>query len=290
MAITFVTSFFDIGRQTDAPMQKFDNYFAWIEELLKLPINIYFFTSPGLHNRFNYTPRPNLKFKFLPEIPYFDRLDDIKEAWKNYVTGNTSKDTAEFGAMTHAKFRLLCQAIIDDPFGDDHYAWIDAGLLKIATNPELIPSLTPPNKVRMMMLNYISDDEVKDPNFVYSCRYKYAAGLFIAPKVLMRVFCLLMIAQAEHDLFYNRFGLEQEYMAIIYRKYPELFDPYYGTFSDLIVNYLGCNRNSYVTKDILTTALKHNDKIEAAKVAKYILQAPDVNDSDKKISEICLRM
>lgn len=41
MAITFVTSFFDIGRQTDAPMQKFDNYFAWIEGLLKLPINLF---------------------------------------------------------------------------------------------------------------------------------------------------------------------------------------------------------------------------------------------------------
>ena len=44
--ITFVISFFNIGRRTDAHMQKFDNYFAWIEELLKLPINIYFFASP----------------------------------------------------------------------------------------------------------------------------------------------------------------------------------------------------------------------------------------------------
>ena len=279
MTITFVTSFFDIGRKTDAPMQKFDNYFAWIESLLKLPVNLYFFTSPELHDKFKYTPRPNLIFKFLPEVPYFDRIEEIKHAWKNYVTGNPTKDTAEFGAMTHAKFKFLCQAMADDAFGSSHYSWIDAGLLKVATSPELIPTLTPPDKIRMMMLNYISDSEVKDPNFIYSCRYKYAAGLFIGPKALMRVFCLRMIAQAEYDLFYGRFGLEQEYMAIIYRKHPELFDPYYGDFSDLIVNYAGPNSNLHIINNILKEALRHDDIDEAMKIAHY---------TNNKISEITL--
>lgn len=290
MTITFVTSFFDIGRKTDAPMQKFDNYFAWIETLLRLPINIYFFTSPEIHDRINYTPRSNLKFKFLPEVPYFDRIDEIKDAWKNYVTGNTAKDTPEFGAMTHAKFMFLCQAIAYDPFGSEHYAWIDAGLVKVATNPELIPMLSPPDKIRMMMLNYISNAEVNDPNFIYSCRYKYAAGIFIGPKALMRVFCLRMMAQAEYDLFYNRFGLEQEYMAIVYRKHPELFDPYYGDFSDLVVNYSEANSNPHIAKTIMNEALKHNDKEEAKKVAHYILRSPNINDVERKIAEICLRM
>lgn len=290
MTITFVTSFFDIGRKTDAPMQKFDNYFAWIEELLKLPINLYFFTSPELHDRFKYISRSNLIFKFLPEVPYFDRIDEIKDAWKNYVTGNSTKDTAEFGAMTHAKFKFLCQAMADDPFGSSHYGWIDAGLVKVATNIELIPMLSAPDKIRMMMLNYISNAEVSDPNFIYSCRYKYAAGVFIGPKPLMRVFCLRMIAQAEYDLFYNRFGLEQEYMAIIYRKHPELFDPYYGDFSDLVVNYSEAHSNPHIAKGILNEALKHNDKEEAKKVAHYILRSPNINEMERTISEMCLRM
>lgn len=288
--ITFVTAFFDIGRRTDAPMQKFDNYFGWIEQLLKLPINLCFYTSSDLHDRMKYTPRNNLKFIFIDKIPYFDRIEEIKEAWRNYVTGNKEKDTAEFGAMTHAKFQLMYRTINNDPYGDNYYAWIDAGLFKVATNKELIPRLTPPDKIRMMMLNYISSDEINDPNFINSCRYKYAAGLFIAPKLLMNIFCLLMMAYAEKDLLTKRFGLEQEYMAIIYRKYPDLFSPYYGDFSDLIINYSANNRNHHVSRNILTKALQNNDKLEATKVAKFILTSPSINETDRKLAEVCLKL
>jgi len=187
--------------------------------------------------------------------------------------------------MTHAKFNFLCQSMTDDLFRSSHYGWIDAGLVKVATNIELIPMLSPPDKIRMMMLNYISN-AVSDPNFIYSCRYKYAAGVFIGPKPLMRVFCLRMIPQAEYDLFYNRFGLEQEYMAIVYRKHPELFDPYYGDFSDLIVNYSEARSNSHIAKGILNEALKHNDKQKAKKVAHYILRSPNINDMERRISEM----
>lgn len=288
MPITFVTTFFDIGRQTDVPMQKFDNYFAWIEELLKLPINLYFFTSPELKARFNYEERRNLKFKLLPEIPYYDKLTEIQEAWRNYITNNPRKDTPEFGAMTHAKFKFLCQAIADDPFGDEYYAWIDAGIFKVALQPELIPKLVPPSKVKMMILNYTSKEEVKDENFVRACRYKCAAGFFIGPKELMRVFCLLMLAQAEYDLYHKRFGLEQEYMAIVYRKYPEVFDPYYGDFSDLIINYYMTNNNIGIVKRVLTEAIKYGDNEEAQRVAKYLLQSQTLDEIDKHLAQRCL--
>jgi len=283
MNTTFVTSFFDIGRKTDATMQKFDNYFAWIKQLLELPINIYFFTTPELHEQFNYTPRSNLIFKLIPEAPYFDRIDKIKEAWTRYQTGNPSKDTAEFGAITHAKFIFLCQAIAHDPFGDINYSWIDAGLLKIATDPELIPNLKYGDKIKLMMLGHVSREEVERPDFVSTCQYKFAAGLFGGPKQLMRIFCLRMIAQAEYDLYIKRFGLEQEYMAIIYRKYPELFAPYYGSFCDLIVNHNSHYSNYPLIKNILLTALKNNDKDEAIKVIKYVQDSPYIDDNQKHL-------
>lgn len=287
--ITFVTSFFDIGRKTDVHLQNFDNYFTWIEQLLELPINIYFFTSPELHAQFKYTPRPNLVFKFLPEIPYFDRLDIIREAWTQYNTDNPTKDSPEFAAITNGKFNLLCKAIIDDPFGDTHYAWIDAGILKIATNPELIPKLSAPDKIRSMMLGYINNNETKQPDFVNTCRYKFAGGFFIGPKALMRIFCLRMMAEAEYDLYHKKFGLEQEYMAIIYRRYLELFDPYYGCFCDLIVNYDECLNHSAIIKNIFINALKQGDRSEAAKVAKYITKSTKAEINEKRMMEAFLQ-
>lgn len=284
MAITFVTCFFDIGRETDASLQKFDNYFAWIERLLQVPINLYFFTSPEIHDKLQYTSRSNLKFHFIPEIPYFEHLDVIREAWTYYRTGNPKKDTPEFAAITHAKFILLCRAMRENPFGDEHYGWIDAGLLKIATNAELIPTLQSPNLIRTMMLSYTGMEEVKEEEFVKTCRYKFAGGLFVGPKDLLRVYCLRMIAEAEYHLSRGKFGLEQEYMAIIYRRHPELFDCYYGTFTDLIVNYNGLHTSYPLIRNIFIEALKYNDREEAGKVAHYVCNS-NIEGIDRQAME-----
>lgn len=229
-----------------------------------------------------------MKFKLVEEIPYYDRLTEIQGAWRNYITNNPRKDTPEFGAITHGKFKFLYQAIADDPFGDEHYAWIDAGIFKIALHPELIPGLIPPSKVKIMILNYISKEEVNNENFVNSCRYKCAAGFFVGPKELMRVFCLLILAQGEYDLYHKRFGLEQEYMAIVYRKHPEVFDPYYGDFSDLIINYYITNNNYDIVKRILIEAIRYGDKEEAQKVAKYLLRSGTIDEIDKNLAQSCL--
>jgi hypothetical protein len=285
MTITFVTSFFDIGRTTDAPLQKFTNYFAWIEQLLELPINIYFFTTPELHAQIKYTPRANLIWKLIPDVPYYDHLHTIRESWKNYQTGNPTKDTPEFAAITHAKFIFLSRAIAENPFGDTHYGWIDAGLLKIATNPEQLPLLIPSDRIRCLLLNYIGADEVRDPHFIDRCQYKIAAGLIVGSRELMRVLCLRMIAEAEQHLYEKKFGLEQEYLAIMYRRHPEIFDPYYGSFSDLIVNFNQLTRNDYIANTVFQDALRHNDRDDAIRVAHYLIKSTAIPATQKQFME-----
>lgn len=270
MAITFVTAFFDIGRQTDAPQQNFNNYFQWIMELLALPINLYFFTTPELHAQLIYDPRPNLIWKFMPEVPYMDRLDQIRATWPEYQTNNPSKDTPEFAALSQAKFVFLQQAITTNPFGDSHYAWIDAGLTKIATHPELLPGLAPPDKIRCIMMNYIGVEEIKDPRFIQKCHYKIAAGLFIGPKDLMLSLAYRVMGEVEQHLHEHRFGLEQECIAIVYRQHPEMFDPYYGSFEDLILNYERLVNNAYIAQKVMRQALAGQDLPEALKVTRYI--------------------
>ena len=207
------------------------------------------------------------------DIPYFDRIEQIRQAWKSYSKINPNKDTPEFAAMTHAKFIFLDRTIKINPFKSSHYAWIDAGLLKVATNVELIPSLTPPDKIKCLMIRYISEQEIQSESFVSACQYKIAGGFFLGPSQLIKLLCLRMITEAEYDLYQKRFGLEQEYMAIIYRRYPDLFDLYYGDFNDLFLNYHKCQRNLYLLEKIFDEALSRDDKREALKVAKYIVKS-----------------
>lgn len=270
MSITFVTAFFDIGRKTDDPSNKFENYFDRISALLKIPINLYFFTSQAVHDRLVYEPRQNLKFVITEDIPYFDRLPQVEEIWKTYITDNPTKDTPQFACFTHAKFQFVKRAMEANPFDSTHYAWIDAGIFKVATNGERLPQLRPPAKIKLMNLNYIGETEVSHPDFIRTCRYKIAGGFWIGPKDLMSKFIDLMIGIVEADLAQGRFGLEQEYMAIIYRRHADLFDPYYGTFTDLIVNYERCERSHYLVNAVFHAAMKEGDPTEQMKVAMYL--------------------
>lgn len=270
MSITFVTAFFDIGRKTEEPLQKYDNYFAWITKLLELPINLCFYTTQDIHDKLVYTPRSNLKFIITDKIPMFDKLSQIKTIWPSYITNNREKDTAEFACLSHSKFHFLKQAIEDNPFNSTHYGWIDAGLLKIAKEAELIPLLNPPDKVKLLLMNYINKDEVLNPAFVRTCRYKIAGGLFIGPKAMMKEFTEEIINLAIEDINKGNFGLEQEYMAIIYCRRRELFSPYYGDFCDLIYNYNMCQRNKWLPERVLQEAIRTGDIIEQESVVDHL--------------------
>lgn len=279
--ITYVTAFYNIGRVTYNADQNFNNYFAWINQLLQLPINIYFFTTEALHERLKYTPRHNLHFHITNKIPYFDRLDDIRASWDNFRTNNPAKDTPEFSAIMHAKFVWLKKAIKVDPFKSSHFAWLDAGITKVATNPELLPTLVPPEKIKCLLIQYTSMEEVKNVAFVDSCKYKIAGGFFLGPKGLMKVFCLSLIALAEYHLYTRRFGLEQEFITIIYKLYPEIFETFYGDFRDLFLNYNCCQRNLYLLELIFNDAVRYHDREEAVKVAKFMLKSPTIDDNQR---------
>jgi hypothetical protein len=287
-SITFVSAFFNIGRVANHPLLKYDNYFNWINQLLKTPINLYFITTADIHDRLQYEPRNTLKFHIVTEdkIPFFDKLPLITQCWEKYRTNNKEKDTAKFACLTHAKFHCVQQAIANNPFDSTHYAWIDAGIFKIAKGTEELLQLTAPDKIRLLILNYIDNNETKHHNFVLTCRYKIAGGFFVGPKVLMIKFIDAMITEVEASLTQNIFGLEQEYMALVYKKHPELFEPYYGDFCDLITNYHACCNTAWLIMQYLIKALENNDIGEAKKVAKYLIDSPNYNGDKRTLLDI----
>lgn len=285
-SITFVTAFFNINRVTNNPMIKYENYFDWIQQLLQLPINLYFITTADVHARLQYEPRDSLKFHIVDKIPFFDKLPLIEGCWDKYRTNNKEKDTAKFACLTHAKFHCIKQAININPFDSTHYAWIDAGILKIARNAELLSQLVAPDKIKLLMLNYTSNNEIKRGDFVLTCRYKIAGGLFVGSKALMEKFIDAMITEAEVSLKQGIFGLEQEFMAIVYKKQPELFEPYYGDFCDLITNYHSCNNTFWLVTQCMIQALQDNNIIEAKKVAAYLFASPNYNGDKRALLTI----
>ena len=264
--ITYVSYFFDINRDiSGTSLPSLDKYIDWMEQLFNLGLNMYFLTTFELHYKLRYKPRSNLYFKFLEDVPGMNKLAEVRKRWEGYDTNNPKKDTAEFAILMHAKFPALLMAIEENIFNNDYYAWIDAGLLKIATHPQLLLTITPSDKIKLMLMNYIGKDEVSDPDFFRSTRYKIAGGFFTGNAENMKLLA--------EDLVQQKFtGLEQEYLALAYRKFYHLFDPYYGDYSELICNYEKEKNNLWLAHRLLNVAIHHGDKEEEERVKKFLLR------------------
>lgn len=291
MEITYVTFFYDIGRKSQDPTNKFDSYFPNIEKLLQLiekcdNCHLLFFTTQNLMDQIRQNFHQNLhgdsnsrnfvhqnlrgdsttqnfvhqnsKIKFIITDKYFGEEDINLITYiynlQNYQTNNPTKDTPEFIALTLGKFLAIKKAIQLNPFGSKYYGWIDAGLLKVAQNSELLNDIIPSEKIKLMILDNINYDETLDINFVKKCQYKIAGGFFLGNKDNMLKFCNLIINEKFMLMYNNRIGLEQEIMTIIYLKHTDLFNPYYGAFTDLFINYNKMINNKNLGYKILNTS------------------------------------
>lgn len=265
--ITYVSAFFDIGRKTEAHLQNMDNYYPWINSLLALDISLVFYTQPTILPKLSFIPRDNLKIITMDTHPYSIYYEETKKNWEQYKTNNPSKDTYQFACLSHSKFKFLQMAIESNYFNHEYYAWIDAGLAKIAHQFTSIPNLIVPNKkVKICMLNYIHPLEIKSKTFVQVCQYKIAAGFFLGSKEYMTSFCKAMQDEIKDGIF----GLEQEYMAIVYINHEELFEPYFGDFVDLIQNFGKFRGTQWIVEKYLKTANDNKNSKEAEKVLAYL--------------------
>jgi hypothetical protein len=274
VSVTYVSAFYNIGRVSSHPMLSFESYFARIEQLFALPIKLVFFTTSDILARLEgrYTPRADLIIHVEEVHPYAGYVGEIQNIWGSYQTNLPSKDTAEFAALTFAKFMWVKAAIDTNLHKTTHFAWIDAGLFKIATEADLIPSLIPHDKVRIMIMNYTTLSEVEDPNFVLTCRYRTAGGFFTGRADFMLRLCRFMITTSLSYLAQGQFGLEQEFMIICYVKHPDLFDPYYGDFHNLINGYYHPTDATphWLIPRVRSEALRHNDQLELSRIDRYL--------------------
>lgn len=258
---TFVTAFYDISRNTSKEMNKFDNYFIWIKTLLSQNIQIIFYTSQNIFERIG-IEKDNIKFIITENIPYQKTVN-----WKDYRSNDLEKDSEKFAQLTYSKFLWVKKAIELNHFNTEYFCWIDAGICKVAQNINMVNSIKIKNKINLMLLNYISEFEMKNPSdFIKECRYKVAGGFFGGNASNMLNFIQLFFEQLDK---YPNNGLEQEYMAIIYYQNRDLFFPYWGDFSDLFINYERCMNNRQIVEKYIKNCVDHRDFEEYKKVTNY---------------------
>jgi hypothetical protein len=129
MPTTFVTAFMELNE----PFQR-ENYKEQVltnfKRIVDSGFSIHVFLSPGLADSFT-EAIPARDTLFITQLAFTDLntygiVDSIELGLPSVRSPN--KDTRNYMILMNAKAEFLYRSMLIDPFGTDHYAWMDFGL------------------------------------------------------------------------------------------------------------------------------------------------------------------
>jgi hypothetical protein len=172
-----VTSYYDIYNN----LEKLNfEYMPLFNDLAFSDIPITLFTDPNLVKHFSHYPS-NVKVIGIP-LELFE-LYNIGMSYSRELPNSRTpqKDTKEFLSLMNTKIEFILRA--SDICEDDHFIWIDFGILKIIKNKKRFIN-------KLKLINNWKFNKIKIPGCwgfgqgftVESVNWRFCGGLFIVPR------------------------------------------------------------------------------------------------------------
>lgn len=252
--ITFVTGFFNLNRESWKYWSRNLNvYLNNAKRILSIDNPMVIFIEKEFEE-FVIENRKNKKTKIiiikLEELEYYKYKNKIlqimqsKEFINNCVDKNVPEMwNADYNIVTWSKLYLMFKAIQLDYFGTDFFAWIDFGLhthifKEEYINTKLFENNIIPKKIKILCRSIPQKEDLNINHFFKSHTNRFAAGLITGSKENFVKFFNYQNDIIKEALSLNVVDCEQSLYAVIYLKYPELFELYYGDWNDIISNYI----------------------------------------------------
>lgn len=248
--VTIVTAFFDINRELNGDGRKLDEYLSWIQKTLQLNCNMYIVTEKRFvdfmkkHRPSNYNTY--IKEDTLENAHYYKYLPQIttilnSPAYKQRIAhpDRVECKLPEYNIIQYSKFGWLENAITDNPFHTEYFFWMDAGCSRFFLNVDITqhyPRMSTINKsdnrfiiqARRDIFSYTIDDA-----FVWKADNLLSGGLFGGYYKSVRQIKHLLEEVFNNDMLNkNNVNNEQLGLALVYKKYPELFSLYINNGSN----------------------------------------------------------
>lgn len=247
--ITFVTSFFDLGkRENNTERRQVQVYLEKGLFLLGLDINLVIFIEEQFVDYVTEHRKAFMeKTKIIPmkfeDLHYYQHYDEIVENLKLHPIHNSSsyKDTPNYIILMWEKLEFVKRVIEDNPFKSDYVGWIDFGLTHVATTRKCLTNETfkkVPEKIKIMKLREFSYNEFNDLKTYYSyLRGIMAAGYITGSIENMLIFHRLMNIEINRCLEMKVAPVDEQILPIVISKCPDLFILYNGDYEDILDNY-----------------------------------------------------
>lgn len=279
--VTIVTCFFDLQRREKSNRRNAEIYLENAKFICSLDENMYIFCDQDYMDKFismrkdyrHKTKIVGVDFEDLPYYEYYDRAN-------KYNKSDSFKDTTNYKILGWSKITMLEFSISDNIFKSDYFIWQDIGINHVANIKYLDEDQIykdRPEKIRLLQLQACNPNVFKDTKEFYSKnRFYYAAGIIFGPSNLLLKFNEIFDEYLDIALNLEICPFEEQILAMICYKNPNLFDSYIGFYSEIICNYKYLRANiSYTLYYLYQSEIFHNfhDIIRISKMAVLSLES-----------------
>lgn len=213
--------------------------------VLSLPVPLLLFVDPefekpcwearrklGLDALTRIVSRPLEAFELAALVPLVPRF----RATMN--VDHLGKETAWYQVLMWSKLDLVSEAIESNPFGTEHFAWIDFSIAHVAEAPHALPGLC--DRVALLEMLPVSRAESENREEFYRYeRGRVAGGLLRGRQDALLKLRELFTAELAAALALRLRPNEQMIWGLLTALQPELFDVYYGDYRQILSNWDG---------------------------------------------------
>jgi hypothetical protein len=240
-SVTLVTAFFDINRAEKGDGRTIDEYKEWIMKTLKLNCNLCVITEQKFLNFFieNRSHEYNIyikiiKFTDLYYYKYYDKMKEIlsDQNYRNKISYPNRVECIlpEYNIIQYSKFHCLEIAINKNPFNNEYFLWIDAGISRFFLDVDLIKPYPGPYGLHILKQNKFVIQKRHDleyynldNNFIWKADNLLSGGMFGGNKDIIKNINHLIENKIEYMINNNNINNEQIALALIWKDNKHLF-------------------------------------------------------------------
>jgi hypothetical protein len=272
---TLVTAYFDLTKRPDASKEVknrgVEHYFKRATGTLSLnyPMVIYCeLESVELISKLRTAPTRIVLCDFeaftINGHTFTELRERIKENRIKTPYYFDPRNTPSYYLVCMVRFLMMIDVIQNNPFSSTHFAWINLCIEHVGINNiRAIPAALAVNrdKFSACYINYIAKSITEDlPTYFQYGRCSMASGFFTGNAYYMKNVCELLLGQFQECLDLGYGHADEQLFQLVYVRHPDLFEHYYGDYTEIITNYTGvCEGGEKILQIFIAPAFKDGD-------------------------------
>jgi hypothetical protein len=263
MTTVFVTGFYTItSEENPIQAEKTDTYFNHAAVLLACPVRFVVYCDPchaerirSLRSDAVVVARP---FKNFPQHAWIER---IRQNRVDKPYRQDPRNTPTYCAITLSKFQMMLE--VAQVYPADNVAWVDFGIQKL--HPQFRPDLlhaverTPSDRFRVCMIDLLPRDWVLNYDWFYQQgRCMLGATAMYGSRVAVERACLALLDEAEETIARQYGHAEEQVMATLFVKRPDLFSFWFSEYQGLLENVEKVTTNQGRVMDVYNKSIQYN--------------------------------